>query len=316
MTLTLQSRIGFGTWQLGGDSTFGGKPNGWGVIDEQEAKRAILFALENGIAFFDTADGYGKGRSEEILGQTIANNPKAIICTKFGNREDEFGIAYQDFSAQWLQTAVENSLRRLKRETIDILLLHSPPDNFNWINYDITPLENLIQTGKIRSYGVSNKTHKGVENVINHNFGTTVEAIYNALDRRVSANVLPLCETKNYNFIARVPLASGFLTEKTLFNEAKPLSVNDFRNNFTADITKWFIEQTTKLSFLNDLEGGISVSALRFCLSNPAVSVVIPGMRNVKQVEQALLAQKLGALSEEILEKIKQKVPTVFAGWL
>lgn len=316
MKLTLQSRIGFGTWQLGGDSTFGRKPNGWGVVDEQEAKKAIHYALENGIAFFDTADGYGKGKSEEILGQTIANNPRAIICTKFGNREDEFGAAYQDFSAQWLQTAVENSLQRLKRETIDVLLLHSPPDTFNWLNYDITPLENLIQAGKIRSYGVSNKTCKGVESVISHNFGTTVEAIYNALDRRAAEKVLGLCEIKNYNFIARVPLASGFLTEKTLFNEARPLSVNDFRNNFTADITQWFAEQTIKLSFLNDLEGGITVSALRFCLSNPAVSVVIPGMRNVKQVQQALLAKELGALPQEILNKITQQVPTVFAGWL
>jgi aryl-alcohol dehydrogenase-like predicted oxidoreductase len=90
-------RIGFGTWQLGGESTFGGKVNGWSNFDEKAANKAVLFAIENGIHFFDTADGYGKGQSEIFLGKVIGNHSQIKVCTKFGNREDNHGMPIKIF---------------------------------------------------------------------------------------------------------------------------------------------------------------------------------------------------------------------------
>jgi aryl-alcohol dehydrogenase-like predicted oxidoreductase len=309
-------RIGFGTWQLGGESTFGGKVNGWANFDAKEAEKAILFAIENGVTFFDTADGYGKGQAEIFLGKIIGNNPQIKICTKFGNKEDSAGKAYQDFSQTWLVEALENSLKRLKRDNIHTLLFHSPPDDFDWANYDKTVLKRLVQDGKIQEYGVSSKTLKGVKNVLENNFGTVNEALYNALDRRASDTVLPISEQKNYTFIARVPLASGFLSSK-IANATTDITfpANDVRSLLPEEAKNWFIENSRKLAFLNDLEGGITVSALRFCLSNSGVSYLIPGMRTEKQVQDALLAAKLGSLSTAILQKIDEAVPEVFYQW-
>jgi aryl-alcohol dehydrogenase-like predicted oxidoreductase len=309
-------RIGFGTWQLGGESIFGGRVNGWANFDEKEAEKAVLFAIENGIVFFDTADGYGRGQSEMFLGKLIGNNPNVKICTKFGNREDENAKAYQDFTPTYLIKALESSLQRLKRDNIDTLLFHSPADDFDWENYDKTVLENLVKEGKIQNYGVSSKTLKGVKNVLKSNFGTVNEALYNALDRRIADEILPISLQKNSTFIARVPLASGFLSTK-IANSTNAIIFpnNDIRSLLPLEAKNWFIENSRKLAFLNDLEGGITVSALRFCLSNLAVSYVIPGMKTEQQVKDALLAAQLGSLSAAILEQINEAVSDVFYQW-
>jgi aryl-alcohol dehydrogenase-like predicted oxidoreductase len=96
-----------------------------------------------------------------------------------------------------LVEALENSLKRLKRDNIHTLLFHSPPDDFDWANYDRTILDKLVQEGKIQQYGVSSKTLKGVKNVTDNNFGTVHEALYNVLDRRAAHSILPVCEQKN-----------------------------------------------------------------------------------------------------------------------
>ncbi|RMF22924.1 MAG: aldo/keto reductase, partial [Bacteroidetes bacterium] len=134
-------RLGVGTWQIGGVTTWGGRPTGWGPTDPDEALQALRYALERGFNFFDTADAYGRGRSEELLGRAIRESgvEQVVVCTKFGSREDDRGRFFLDFSPAWLQSAVESSLRRLGRERLDILLLHSPPDDFDWENYDPTP---------------------------------------------------------------------------------------------------------------------------------------------------------------------------------
>ena len=131
VTMPIQ-KIGFGTWQIGGETQFGSRQTGWGQIDEAEALSAVHLALDNGIRFFDTADAYGKGHSESFLGRAFKQKPipDIKICTKIGSRWDEAGNFFQDFSVKWLEEALSNCLKRLQVEHIDTLLLHSPPVEF------------------------------------------------------------------------------------------------------------------------------------------------------------------------------------------
>lgn len=312
------SRIGFGCWQLAGDYDMNGKPNGYGTIDGAEAIKALHMALENGINFFDTAIGYGYGRSEEVLGAALRSAvcPKAItpvICTKFGMVLGS-GSDDDDFSAGNIVASVEGSLKRLQTECIDILLLHNPPDNFDFGNYDITPFQKLADQGKIKTWGVSCRTQKGVANVLSHGFGSVIEAVYNPLDRRFEQFFADKTYKDRYTFICRVPLASGFISARTL--TANPVfPANDIRHNFNSEQVEWVSGSVRKLAFLNDLEGGIVVSALRFQLSNPYNTLTIPGLKNTRQVNDALMALRLGPLPDDVIAKITEAVPEVFYKW-
>jgi len=310
-------RIGFGCWQLAGDYNLNGRPNGYGSIDLKESVRAIHIALEHGINFFDSASGYGYGKSEEVLGDALKSSPRQllspVICTKFSAAAD-FSNDIADFSEQNLVANVEGSLKRLNVSSLDILLMHNPPDDFDFSTYDSHPYDKLIQTGKIKAYGVSARTQKGVNNVLKSGFGSVVEAVYNPLDRRYAAFFSDPGFKTNYLFICRVPLASGFICERTL-NANPTFPENDIRHNFNSEQVEWVSGAVRKLSFLNDLEGGIVVSALRFQMSNPFNTLAIPGIKNTSQAEDALLALRLGPLPEEVINKIAEAVPEVFYKW-
>lgn len=315
---TVISRIGFGCWQLAGDYNMSNKPNGYGAINLDEAVKSLHHALDHGINFFDTAVAYGFGKSEEILGAALKsytgpNKTRSVICTKYGmilggNDDDE------DFSAQNLVKSVEGSLKRLQVDCLDTILLHNPPDNFDFSGLDTAPFEKLIRDGKIKTYGVSCRTQKGVANVAASGFGSVIEAVYNVLDRRYETFFSNPAFAKKYLFICRVPLASGFVSPRTL-SEDRQFSENDIRHNFNAEQVAWVTGAVRALSFLNDLEGGIVVSALRFQLSNPHNTITIPGMRNMKQVNDALKALALGPLPADVLKRIEEAVPEVFYRW-
>ena len=250
------NRIGFGCWQLAGAYELNGRPNGYGTIDADESVRAIHMALDHGINFFDTAVAYGAGRSEELLGTALksysgAGKATPVICTKYGIIEGTDGDD-DDFSAPNMVRSLERSLKRLQTECIDVLLLHNPPDDMDLTEWDREPFEQLIRDGKIKSYGVSCRTQKGVANVLKHNFGSVVEAVYNVLDRRY-ANFFSHAQYKDkYTFIARVPLASGFVSPKTL-TENRSFANNDIRSNFNAEQVEWVTGAVRDLAFLNDL---------------------------------------------------------------
>jgi myo-inositol catabolism protein IolS len=309
-------KLGFGTWQFGGPSYVNDKPTGWGAVDEAEATEAIRVALEQGIRFFDTADSYGQGQAEILLGNALATYPAegVEICTKFGNRRDANGQYSQDYSATYLTEAVEASLRRLRRDRLDVLLLHSPPDNFDWSNHDSEPYEALIRAGKIGAYGVSSRSVYGARRVIEAGFGSVLEVIYNALDRRAEEILFTHQSADSYRFIARVPLASGFL-KATYLTESPTFPPDEYRHYLPNRDRDWLLNSTRQLGFLNDLPGGLSASALRFCLSHPRVSVVIPGMRRAAHVQAHAAAARSGTLPAEVLAKIKESVPDVPPHW-
>lgn len=313
------ARLGIGTWQLGGPNYVGDKPTGWGAVDEAEAVRAVRRALHEGIRFIDTADSYGAGQAETIVGQALStfSNSGTLaveVCTKFGNRRDATGQTVQDYSPVYLAEAVDASLRRLQLDTLDILLLHSPPDAFDWSSYEAGPFDALVRSGKIRAYGVSSRSVYGAKRVMDAGFGSVLEVIYNALDRRAETILWQEPAAANYRFIARVPLASGFL--KTTYLAQDPVFPSDQYRHYLPDRDRqWLLAGSRQLAFLDELEGGISASALRFCLSHPAVSVVIPGVRSDEQVMSHVRAAQLGPLPHEVLQHISLAVPDVPSHW-
>lgn len=311
---TRVSVIGFGTWAMGGESTLGGKQLGWGQTDRPEAERAVRRAVAGGINFYDTADIYGNGTSESLLGEWLHQDKDVLICTKFGNREDASGRVVQDFGAAWLTASVESSLRRLRRERLDVFLLHSPPDDFDWSQYDPAPLLALRDQGKIGCFGVSCRSVKGAQNVLRSRFGSVLELIYNALDRRAAETVLPEASRAGYAVVARVPLASGFLAGQYDENPAS-FSATDYRSTLAPAEVQWRARSSRGLSFLADLPGGMAVSALRFSLSAPEIATVIPGMRRCAHVEKNLLASEHGPLDPASLKLIQEAVPHVYKGW-
>ncbi len=316
MITKLKTRIGLGTWQFGGPNMQNGKPTGWGAVDEAEAIQTVHAALEQGVRFFDTADSYGAGQSERILGRALVAKPTSdvVICTKFGNRPMPDGTTTPDFSADYLVQAVDASLQRLGRETLEVLLLHSPPDNFNWTNYDTEPFEQLVRAGKIGRYGVSSKSVYGARRVMDAGFGSALEIIYNALDRRAETVVFNAPEAANYFFVGRVPLASGFLNPVYL-NQQPTFAHDDYRHNLPDRDRNWLIDSVRRLAFLDELPGGLATSALRFALSHPVVAAIIPGARHADQVTANCAAEALGPLPNDIIDQIHQAVPDVPDHW-
>lgn len=310
------STIGFGTWALGGEQRFGRQEIGWGPSDPLEAERAVHVALDHGINFFDTADIYGGGHAEEILGRVFTEvKPDVVVCTKFGNRETADGRVIKDFSKEWLNQSVDGSLQRLQRDCLDILLLHGPPDDFAWQDFDADPLERLVKSGKIRCYGVSSRSVLGAFAVAKHGIGNVLEFIYNLLDRRAEEALLPLAVQNGVGCIARVPLASGFLTNKRVAQEPNFVST-DFRAHLSHEDRAWRFASAKKLAFLGDSPGGLEGVALRFCLSHTGVGTVIPGMRTRDQVVRNVQAANEGPLENEVMEKIRALIPNPYSGWV
>ena len=319
----LSHKLGLGTWQLGGVNLINGVPMGWDAMDEYVAVDILQQAILSGIQFIDTADSYGQGQSEFYIGRAIQglkkNSPwdrsQIMICTKFGNRVLDDGTMVQDFSPEHLVRAVNASLARLSCDYLDILLFHSPPENFDWANYDRGPLDELVRLGKIKEYGVSSKSVYGAKTVMDAAFGTVCEVIFNALDRRVAVVLGNHINRKKYHVIGRVPLASGFLTDKVFLNDPS-LFGGGYRSKIPDRDVQWFMESANKLAFLGEMPGGLTSNALAFCLQSDCIDVVIPGVKDLSQLNTHLKALEIPSLSDDCVKKIEEAVPTVPSWWL
>jgi aryl-alcohol dehydrogenase-like predicted oxidoreductase len=150
------SEIGFGAWAIGGPARLGEHVTGWGEVDDDVSLRTLEACLDLGINFIDTADAYGDGHSEELVGKAFSRRrDRVIICSKGGNRVTPEGRWTKDFSAEWIRQACEGSLRRLKTDYIDIYLFHTPRDHIELVPEEFAVLEGLKTEGKIRYYGIS-----------------------------------------------------------------------------------------------------------------------------------------------------------------
>ncbi len=318
----LTHKLGLGTWQLGGVNLIHGVAMGWDSMDEHTAVGILQTAFSSGIQFIDTADSYGQGQAELYIGQALQahknsdwDRSKIMICTKFGNRVLDDGTMVQDFSPEHLDRAVDASLARLSCDYLDILLFHSPPENFDWANYDRGPLDELVRLGKIKEYGVSSKSVYGAKSVMDAEFGTVIEVIFNALDRRVATVLGSHSSRKKYHVIGRVPLASGFLTDKVFLKDPSMFG-GGYRSKIPERDVNWFIESANKLAFLKEMQGGLTGNALAFCLQSDCIDVVIPGVKDLSQLHAHLNALDIPELSDEVIKKIEDAIPTVPSWWL
>ncbi len=275
------SEVGFGAWGIGGNQ-FG---NSYGPTDEQESLRAIVTAIDLGCNFFDTADVYGHGRSEELIGQAIKGRRDQIIIATKGGSDFYHDPARLNFSESHLVFAVEQSLKRLGTEYIDLYQLHNPPFSVIEAGRLFEPLEKLKQQGKIRHYGIS--IHEPQEGLLALKIASpaAIQVVYNYLRRDAAEELFPRAIAQGIAIIAREPLANGFLTGKYTKDSVFPLG--DIRH-------QWPLKyQTQLINRVQDFAKAITTSpfshaqtALRFVLAQPAVSVVIPGCKTVEQVEE------------------------------
>jgi aryl-alcohol dehydrogenase-like predicted oxidoreductase len=301
-TELIVSEIGFGAWAIGGNAKVGDTPIGWGKVDDEVSKKAIHAALDGGINFFDTADFYGLGHSEKILGEELQENKSAIIATKVGHRNINEKIVV-DYSKEYILTGCEQSLKRLQRETIDYYQLHSARMQHLEEGECIEAMELLKQQGKIRYWGLSlNTFYPDVEAnyLIERNLGDGFQLVFNLINQEAT-KIIKNAAGKGYGIIARMPLQFGLLTGK--FSSNVKFEKDDHRSfRLTPEIIQstleileekvWPVaeqEQLTKTQL-----------ALSFILSFKEISTIIPGIRTPEHVLQNTKGLKL--LKEEKVE--------------
>lgn len=275
------SEIGFGAWAIGGNAVVGGTAIGWGPADDDTSVAAIRKALDVGINFFDTADFYGLGHSEKLIGKELRNNKEAIIATKVGHRAIDDTIQL-DYSKEYIIEACEKSLRRLKRDFIDYYQLHSARIQHFEKEQCIEAMELLKKQGKVRHWGLSLNTFypEAEANYLMEKIsGEGFQLVFNIINQK-ALPVMAAANKNGYGIIARMPLQFGLLTGK--FKEDATFAKDDHRN---FRLTKEIISKTNKI-----LEGTVwllcekyNISktslALSFILSFNTVSTVIPGIR-------------------------------------
>jgi aryl-alcohol dehydrogenase-like predicted oxidoreductase len=278
------SEVGFGAWAIGGPAKLGDVEIGWGEVDDAMSLRAIEAAYDAGVTFFDTADAYGAGRSEVLIGKAFkSKRDRVVIATKVGNRTTAGGEWVKDFSRQWITEGIEASLARLGMDYVDLYQLHSGTDTAQYRDETFEALDALKAAGKIRYYGISVGPCAHGPWVIRNTPADTIQVVYNMLEREPEAELLPLAKAQGIGIIARVPLASGFLSGK--FTPNTQFAPNDHRSRtYPPEKIRQMVGQVAKLDFLTDGKSKtLAQAALQYCLAHPAVSVVIPGAKTPEQ---------------------------------
>jgi aryl-alcohol dehydrogenase-like predicted oxidoreductase len=280
------SEIGFGAWAIGGGAMIGNTAIGWGDTDDNVSIKAIHTALDAGINFFDTADIYGLGHSEELLGKTIGNKKEVIIATKVGNvsRNEQFTV---DYSKEYIQKACESSLKRLRREAIDYYQLHSARIPHLQKGECIAAMQQLEQQGKIKFWGISLNTFDPLPEAdffIQNKVGNGFQLVLNLLNQKA----LPLLKRSaqdGYGVIVRMALQFGLLTGK--FDKEADFSANDHRKNRLTkeviDVSNIGLERIWDLC--NKYNCTKTQLALSYILSYHEVSTIIAGIRTAEQVQ-------------------------------
>jgi aryl-alcohol dehydrogenase-like predicted oxidoreductase len=283
----LVSAVGLGTWQLGAD---------WGEVSEGDARAVLEASLEAGVTFFDTADVYGDGRSEQLIGSFLKDHPEAgvTVATKMGRRMDQVpGNYVLEHFRQW----TDRSRRNLGVERLDLVQLHCPPTPVYSSDAVYDALDQLVADGVIAAYGMSvEKTSEALEAIARPNVAS-VQIILNAFRLKPLDEVLPAASAAGVGIIARVPLASGLLsgkyTKDTVFAENDHRSYN--REGASFDVGETFsgvpyevgLEAAARFTELaKDLVGETltpAQAAIAWAWQRPGVSSVIPGARNVEQ---------------------------------
>ncbi|MBI1871550.1 MAG: aldo/keto reductase [Chlamydiae bacterium] len=290
------SEMGFGAWAIGG--------NAYGPVDGQESLRALRYALDCGIDFIDTADVYGNGHSEELVGQAVHGRREEVFLATKAGWDFTHGAIRSNFDRSYLAFALEDSLRRLKTDHVDLFQLHNPPMVLAHDRALLESLQKMRQSGKIRSYGVSVHSPDEAFFWIEHTDLQVIQIVFNLLDQRPIPQLLKIASERGIGMIAREPLACGMLTEKYGVETVFPK--DDHRRRWPKEKKEADLVKILKIkSLLQPLCVPLSQIALEFVLSFPEISTTIPGMKTVEQVKA-----NLKAIQEKYLtfEKVQQLV--------
>jgi aryl-alcohol dehydrogenase-like predicted oxidoreductase len=291
--------VGLGAWQLGAD---------WGAVDESDAIAVLRAAIDGGVTFIDTADVYGDGRSERLVGEVLKSAEGLTVATKMGRRVEQVP---ENYTPANFRAWNDRSRRNLGVDTIDLVQLHCPPTPVYSSDEVFDALDTLVDEGRIAAYGVSVETCAEALTAIARPNVASVQIILNAFRLKPLDKVLPAAQAAGVGIIARVPLASGLLSgkydENTTFGPDDHRTYNRHGEAFDVGETFAGVEFGTGLEAVRRLAPAVPAGAtmaqfaLRWILDQPGVSTVIPGARNPQQVAGNLAAAALSPLTEEQL---------------
>ena len=303
------SIIGLGTWQLGAD---------WGEVNETAALDVLSAAVASGVTFFDTADVYGDGRSERLIGRFRADNPQlpVMVATKMGRRVDQVP---ENFTLQNFRTWTDRSRRNLGMDQLDLVQLHCPPTAVYSHDQIYDALDTLVSSGAIANYGVSVETCDEALTAISRRGTATVEIILNAFRLKPLEAVLPSAINNGVGIIARVPLASGLLsgayTTSTTFAENDHRNFNRRGQAFDVGETFSGVDYETGVRAAKEFADLVAQlpfaatpaqAALAWVAQQPGVTTVIPGARTAAQARANAAAAELPPLGPDFLAGVRE----------
>jgi aryl-alcohol dehydrogenase-like predicted oxidoreductase len=271
------SDVGFGAMTIGGEV--------FGATDDNESLKALHHALDVGMNFIDTADAYGRGHSEELIAQVLKTRRKEVVLATKGGNQFMVRQGLRNFEPEYMSGALERSLQRLQIDAVDLYQLHNPSAEVMRRGEIFELLDRFKREGKIRFYGVSLETVADGIVAIQTGKPDTLQVVYNILHQDPEAELFPLAQAHNIGIIPRVPLERGVLSGR--FTNPSDFARDDFRARMFSEKTLPQLNSALKkLRFI--VKGDVpnlAQAALRFVLSHPAVSAVIPGIRTAKQVD-------------------------------
>ena len=300
------STVSFGAWAIGGT---------WGDVDDEESLRALHHAVDRGVNFFDTADVYGDGRSERLLGRLRRERAgdNLIITTKAGRRMSPH--VADGYNRANLTAFVERSLKNLQVDALDLLQLHCPPPDVLYRPEVFGVMDELVVAGKIRFYGVSVERVEEALKAIEFPGVQTIQLIYNIVRQRPAELFFPEAKRRQVGILARLPLASGLLAGK--MTAATQFGADDHRNynrhGEAFDVGETFsgLDFERGLAFVERLRAlvpaGTSLAsfAIRWILMQDAVTCAIPGAKRPSQVDDNVSASDAPAISADLMAKVK-----------
>jgi aryl-alcohol dehydrogenase-like predicted oxidoreductase len=300
------SEISFGAWAIGG---------AWGEVSDEESLSALNQAIDSGINFLDTADVYGNGRSHRLIAQLKKSRKEEIIvATKVGRRLPKQTV--EGYTRANLTSWVEDNLRDLNMETLDLVQLHCPPTDAYYEPEIFAALDDLVKAGKIRFYGVSVERVEEALKAMEYPNLQTVQIIFNCFRQRPAELFFAQAKLKQVGILARVPLASGLLTGK--FKADTPFAEDDHRNfnrqgqRFDRGETFSGVDYQVAVEAVEEIRAlvpvGISMSqfALRWILMFDAITCAIPGGKRPSQVADNALASTLPPLTPEAMASVRK----------
>ena len=266
---------------------------GWGRVDDRESADAVRAALEAGVNFFDTADIYGFGHSEELLGKSLKNSPEALVATKVGLRRDESGRVLHDLGRAHIQSACDASLRRLRRDHIDVYLLHWP-DPKRTISEVLETMRELVGAGKVRYLGGANLSPAELVEAAKTPEFIAYQGRFNVLQSEESTTTLPLCRREDVGFIAYEPLLKGILTGK--YRRRPEFGRQDHRRRYDAfGVDFESVNEAAGRLAKAARAGGVEPAALALAIILDETDTAIPGAKTSAQVKINVGAAEIDA---------------------